>query len=235
MEAKYQDYSILLVEDNEDLAFGLKNNFEIEGYSVTTVHSGEQALEKSLKNSYSLIVLDLMIPDRDGYNVLSTIRRNGVTSPVLVLSAKGEELDKIQCFRLGADDYVTKPFSTMELLFRIEAIIRRTNGNENGQTHIKEWVFDDIQVDQASRQVYKNGSTVSLTPMEFDLLVALLKREGAVARREELLQEVWGINGGIQSRTVDTHIAELRNKLEEQPSRPKHIKTAPKVGYRIET
>lgn len=235
MESHKAEYAILLVEDNEEIAYGLKNNLEIEGYNVTVASDGSDALEEIYTNPFDLIILDLMLPEFDGYYILSKIRRNGLTTPVIVLSAKGEELDKVQCFRLGADDYVTKPFGTMELLVRVEAILRRTGHQQNG-VHIDddEWEFNNIQVDQASRQVYKDGSTVPLTPLEFDLLVALLKRDGAVARRDELLKEVWGHNGKIHSRTIDTHIAELRNKLEETPSKPRFIKTAPKIGYRME-
>lgn len=232
VETQVDNVSILLVEDNNEIAYGLQNNLEIEGYSVSIAEDGPEALDKVITDQYDLIILDLMLPTYDGYYVLSKIRRQGISTPILILSAKGEELDKVQGFRLGADDYMTKPFGTMELLVRIEAILRRSR-NSSIEQNLK-WHFSDVVVDTSSRQVYKGGKTVSLTPLEFDLLVALLNREGAVASREELLKEVWGHSGQIHSRTVDTHIAELRNKLEDIPSQPKHIKTAPKIGYRLE-
>jgi DNA-binding response OmpR family regulator len=150
---------------------------------------------------------------------------------VLILTARGEEADKVMGFRIGADDYVTKPFGVLELLARVEALLRRTSRplpEGNGHKH-----FADVEVDPSSRTVLRSGETVSLTPMEFDLLLALMERNGAVASRQELMREVWGHRAVVVSRTVDTHIAELRRKLEPDPAVPQHILTVRKAGYRF--
>jgi DNA-binding response OmpR family regulator len=160
--------------------------------------------------------------------VLHDIRATGSTVPVLLLTAKSEETDKVRGLRLGADDYVTKPFGLLELLARIEALLRRSRPLPS-----RGYRFGDVEVDPGQRTVMRNGDVVGVTPMEFDLLLALLKRDGAVASRLELLQEVWGHSAAVLTRTVDTHIAELRRKLERDPSDPTHILTSRKAGYRL--
>ncbi len=232
MTADIKNASILLVENNSELSYGLTNNLEVEGYNVSSVADGREGLNEALKNEFDLIILDLVLPTYDGYYILSRIRGEGIDTPVVVVSEKAEELDKVRCFRLGADDFVSKPFGTMELLVRIEAILRRSF-NYNGSS-ANSWEFDDIQVNTSSRKVIKSGKTLQMTPLEFDLLVALLQQKGKVVPRQDLLREVWGHSNSIHSRTVDTHIAELRNKIENTPSRPQYIKTVPKVGYRME-
>ncbi len=225
---------ILLVEDNPDLAYGLRNNLEIEGYDVTVAEDGELGLQRALELDPSLVILDLMLPKLDGYRVLRAIREAGSQVPVLILTAKGEEADKVLGFRMGADDYVTKPFGVLELLARVRAVLRRTR-NGNGMAYPADGDrFGDVEVDTRARTVLKAGEPVSLTPKEFDLLVALLRRHGAVASRLELMKEVWGHRAAVVSRTVDTHVAELRRKLEEDPSNPRHILTVWKAGYRLE-
>jgi two-component system response regulator MtrA len=179
-----------------------------------------------------LVVLDLMLPGMDGYRVLRQMRADGLAMPVLILTAKGEEADKVLGFRLGADDYVTKPFGVLELLARVEALLRRTRpAPVQASTSLHR--FGDIGVDLSTRIVHRAGQVVALTPMEFDLLVALLKRNGAVVSRLELLAEVWGHSSAVLTRTVDTHVGELRRKLEQDPSRPRHILTVRKAGYRL--
>jgi two-component system alkaline phosphatase synthesis response regulator PhoP len=225
---------ILLVEDNPDLAYGLKNNLEIEGYEVVVASDGEVGLQRALEIDPALIILDLMLPKLDGYRVLRAIREAGSQVPVLILTAKGEEADKVLGFRMGADDYVTKPFGVLELLARVRAVLRRTrngNGAALPEDHDR---FGEVEVNCRARAVTKSGEMVSLTPKEFDLLVALLRREGAVASRLELMKEVWGHRAAVVSRTVDTHVAELRRKLEDDPSAPRHILTVWKAGYRLE-
>ncbi|HUG02057.1 MAG TPA: response regulator transcription factor [Longimicrobiales bacterium] len=225
---------ILLVEDNPDLAYGLRNNLEIEGYDVTVAADGEVGLQRALELDPSLVILDLMLPKLDGYRVLRAIREAGSQVPVLILTAKGEEADKVLGFRMGADDYVTKPFGVLELLARVRAVLRRTrNGNGMGYPADGDR-FGDVDVDTRARTVLKAGESVSLTPKEFDLLVALLRRQGAVASRLELMKEVWGHRAAVVSRTVDTHVAELRRKLEDDASKPRHILTVWKAGYRLE-
>jgi len=227
---------ILVVEDNVDLAYGLQNNLEIEGYDVTVAETGESGLEVAADWDPDLIILDLMLPDLDGYRVLQHLRKAGVVTPVLILTARGEESDKVLGFRLGADDYVTKPFGVMELLARVEAILRRVRGgfSPDGSDEPQLEEFGSIQIDLRSRSVTKEGEEVWLTPKELDLLLALIRREGAVASRLDLLQEVWGHRAAVVSRTVDTHVSELRRKLEDEPSHPRHILTVHKSGYRFQ-
>ncbi len=222
--------SLLLVEDNADLAYGLRNNLEIDGHVVDTVETGEAALERVRHRAPDLIVLDLMLPNLDGYQVLRRLRADGHEMPVLILTARTQEADKVLGFRLGADDYVTKPFGVLEVLARIGALLRRANRYASLKAVER---FGDIEVDRDTRLVSRAGRPVDVSPMEFALLIALLARRGAAASRLDLLQEVWGHSAAIVTRTVDTHIAELRRKLEVQPAHPVHILTVRKVGYRL--
>jgi DNA-binding response OmpR family regulator len=225
---------IVLVEDNEDLAFGLRATLEFEGYEVHVVADGRQAAERIAELAPALVVLDLMLPGLDGYEVLSRLRKAGSRAPVLILTAKGEEADVLTGFDRGADDYVTKPFSTAELLARVRALLRRARG-ANGGERVPVERFGDVEVNPASGTVIRDGEPVTLTPKEFDLLVALLRRKGAVASRAELLGEVWEYaNTDVETRTVDVHVAELRRKLEDDPANPRHIVTVRKKGYRLE-
>ena len=222
---------VLVVEDNDNLAYGLENNLEIEGYRVRIASDGRQGLAEALGWRPDLVVLDLMLPDMDGYRVLRSLREGGSETPVLILSARGEEIDKVRGFRFGADDYVTKPFSVLELMARVEALLRRSTPKKPPNRFRS---FGTVEVHPDSRQVLKSGQPVSLAPKEFDLLWALLERRGAAASRLDLIQEVWGYPDTVLTRTVDTHIAELRRKLEEDPAQPRHILTVSKVGYRLE-
>jgi DNA-binding response OmpR family regulator len=226
---------ILIVEDNPDLAYGLRTGLEIEGYDVQVAEDGETGLERARAWSPDLLMLDLMLPGMDGYRVLKTLREGGSDIPVLILTARGEEADKVLGFRLGADDYVTKPCGVLELLARVGALLRRSRlaeqkgANADGHEH-----FGTVEINPASRTVTKEGIPVALSPKEFDLLLALVRRRGAVASRVELLREVWGHRVEVMTRTVDIHIAELRRKLEDDPSQPRHILTVWKAGYRLE-
>ena len=220
---------VLIVEDNSDLAFGLRNNLEIEGYGVDVAADGVEGLALARARRPDLVVLDLMLPGLDGYRVLKQMRDEGLIMPVLILTARGEEADKVRGFRLGADDYVTKPFGVLELLARIEALLRRSAPSRPVPSR-----FGDVEVLFDRRVVLRGGRDVALTPMEFDLLAALLKRRGALATRLDLLGEVWGHSSAVLTRTVDTHIAELRRKLEADPASPRHILTVRKAGYRLE-
>ena len=227
---------VLLIEDNEKLARGLQSNLEFEGYEVLAASDGATGLALARERRPDIIVLDLMLPDTDGYRVLRTLRDDGNTTPVLVLTALGEEADKVRGFRFGADDYVTKPFGLMELLARIDALLRRAsrpNGDAPKPSVTAPAGFGDVRVDTARHTVTREGATVSLRPKEYDLLVALLRRNGQVATRLELLKEVWGYDDSVMSRTVDTHVAELRRKLEIDPANPRHILTVLKTGYRL--
>ena len=224
---------ILIIEDNEDLAFGLRTALENEGFAVSIAADGAAGLAHGTRDDVDLIVLDLMLPGMDGYRVLRSLRGAGVETPVLVLTARGEEANKVQAFSIGADDYVTKPFGVLELIARVKALLRRsaTKGGAPPQAVER---FGDIEVNPASRTVYRAGVLVGLAPREFDLLLALLRRRGAVASRAELLREVWGYQTDVASRTVDIHVAELRRKLEPAAEAPRHIITVWKVGYRLE-
>jgi len=224
---------ILLVEDNEDLAFALRTALENEGFTVAIAGDGASGLEQATRDPVDLIILDLMLPRMDGYRVLRALRGAGIDAPVLVLTAKGEEANKVQAFSMGGDDYVTKPFGVLELIARVKALLRRTRGKDAPPIPAVER-FGEIEVNPASRTVYRGGQLVSLSPREFDLLLALVRRRGAAASRVELLREVWQYQTGVVSRTIDIHIAELRRKLEADPTEPRHIRTVWKVGYRLE-
>ena len=229
---------ILLIEDNADLAYGLRNNLEIEGYQVDVAGDGVKGLTRARAAKPDLVILDLMLPGMDGFRVLRALRGDASIGemPVLILTARGEEADKVRGLRFGADDYVTKPFGVLELLARVEALLRRAasprrNGSAPAPASLR---FGDVEVLTPSRTVLRRGETVLLTPKEYDLLVALLRRDGACATRVELLTEVWGYSAEVMSRTVDTHVAELRRKLEQDPANPAHIVTVRKTGYRLD-
>jgi two-component system alkaline phosphatase synthesis response regulator PhoP len=225
---------VLVIEDNSDLAFGLRNNLEIEGYAVDVAADGQSGLARVRKTNPDLVILDLMLPGLDGFRVLRAIRDDGLDVPILILTARGEESDKVRGLKLGADDYVTKPFGLLELLARVEALLRRTavrNGSQ-GEALIR---FGEVEVRLSSRTVTKQGRTVNLSPKELDLLIALWRRHGSVVSRVELLHSVWAYSDTTVTRTVDTHIGELRRKLEDDPALPRHILTVRKLGYRLET
>ncbi len=227
---------VLVIEDNRDLAYGLRNNLEIEGYEVDVAEDGPNGLLRARTGAPDLIILDLMLPGMDGYRVLRALREEGRRTPVLILTARGEEADKVRGLRLGADDYVTKPFGVLELLARVEALMRRASvATSAPEAEPLVERFGDVEVQCASRTVMRHGQPVPLTPKEYELLLALIRRRGAVASRVELLTEVWGYSAAVLSRTVDTHVAELRRKLEDDLQAPRHILTVRKAGYRLQT
>jgi DNA-binding response OmpR family regulator len=225
---------ILIVEDNPDLAYGLRTGLEIEGYDVDAAPDGETGLVRARDWDPHVIILDLMLPGMDGYRVLRTLRDEGLEMPVLILTARGEETDKVLGFRLGADDYVTKPCGVLELLARVAALLRRARRTDGHEAAAAVERFGAVEINPASRTVTRGDRRVALSPKEFDLLLTLVRRRGAVASRLDLLKEVWGYSADVMTRTVDIHIAELRRKLEDDPSKPKHILTVWKAGYRLE-
>lgn len=227
---------ILIVEDNEHLALGVCRSLETEGYEVEHVARGDTALELVARGGWDLILLDLMLPGATGFDVLRGLREGEDDTPVLILSARGEEVDKIQGFRLGADDYVVKPVGVLELLFRIRAILRRVapvSRPSSGEPTV--FRFGDVEVDEGARTVRRGGEPVTLSRLEFDLLIVLLRADGNAVGRERLLRDVWGIArpDRVRTRTIDTHIGALRAKLEPRPAAPCHILTVRKVGYRL--
>lgn len=230
-------HTVLIVEDSETLALGLRTSFEFEGYRVHWVADGEAALEWLSSYSPDLIILDLMLPKMNGFEILRRFRSSGGTSAVLILSARDGEVDKVQGFRSGADDYVVKPVGILELLARAEAMLRRTDprtppsGNDNGDAAVL--AFGDVVIDVKTRTVTRAGAGVDLTPREYELLVFLVQADGAIISREHVMDEVWHYVPGLTSRTVDQHIARLRHKLEPDPAEPRYILTARKAGYRF--
>lgn len=224
---------VLVVEDQRDLASLLAHNLELEGLEVRTLEDGREVLGTVRSWAPDLLILDLMLPGMDGYEVLRGLRAVTRELPVLILSARGEEQDKIRGFRLDADQYVTKPFSLLELLERVHALLRRATRDPRGPTDGL-LTFGAVTVDPAARIVTRDGAPVTLPPKAFDLLLSLIRREGRVATRVELLREVWGYGPLVLSRTVDSHVVALRRALEKDPANPRHLITVFKVGYRFE-
>lgn len=229
-------HRILVVEDNPDLAFGLRNNLEIEGYEVAVAQDGGAALALAEQFKPDVILLDLGIPDPDGFRVLRTLRDRGDDVPIMILSAAGEETAKVRGLRIGADDFVTKPFSILELLARIEALLRRRRASAAAQETAQDRVerFGEVAIDLSSRMVSVKGKPANLSPRAFDLLAALARRRGSVVSRADLMREVWGHRTEIASRTVDTHIADIRREIEDDPTNPRYLVTVWKTGYRLQ-
>lgn len=234
---------ILIVEDDEAIATGLALNLKIEGYESTVVHDGEAALARVANLRPDLIVLDISLPKKNGLEVLAELRRTGDTTPIVVLSARQDEYDKVAALRLGADDYVTKPFALAELLARIAAVLRRMRGGQSspslpggaGVRAEKRRVhrFGDVVVDLDMRAVTRGGRPVDLTHLEFELLAHFLQNERCVFSREQILRRVWGVDAG-SPRTVDNFVGQLRAKLEVDPDRPRHFVTIRGSGYRFD-
>jgi DNA-binding response OmpR family regulator len=224
---------ILVVEDNTDLAAGIEYNLKLEGYDVRVAEDGRNAVSLAGEWRPDLVLLDLMLPAMDGYQVLHTLRAGGSKVPVIILSARGEEADKVRGFRLDADQYVTKPFGILELLERIGALLRRSARDRTAASPPDVIRFGDVVVDVGSRMVTRRGVPCGLTPKAYELLLALVRRDGVVASRGDLLKEVWGYGAFIMTRTVDSHVAELRRKVEDDAADPKHIITVWKIGYRF--
>ena len=225
---------VLVIEDNPGLAEGIAYNLRHEGYESRVADDGHAGLSAVREWSPDLVILDLMLPGINGYQVLEAIRKEGNRVPVIILTARAEEADKVRGFRLDADQYVTKPFGVLELLERVGALLRRSGGRAGVNGRAASISFGDIVIDTAARSVTRDGNQCSITPKAYELLMALIRRDGAVAGRVELLTEVWGYGAFVMSRTVDSHIAELRRKLEADPAHPRHIVTVWKVGYRFE-
>jgi len=221
---------ILVVEDDAAILRGLKDNLAAEAYEVLTAADGIEGLRLSQEKNPDLIVLDLMLPKLSGYEICRKLRERGVHVPILMLTARGDEADRVLGLDLGADDYVTKPFSVRELLARVRALLRRSDPQKDSVDRL---TFGDVVVDFPEYETRKGGQPVEMTPKEFGVLRYLAARAGKVVQRQTLLEEVWGYENYPTTRTVDNHIASLRAKLEDDPAQPRHLLTVHGVGYKF--
>lgn len=222
---------ILIVEDDPGILLAVKDEFESEGYVVLSAVNGEQGLDSARKEKPDLIILDVMLPVRDGYEVCKRLRMEGTRTPIIMLTVKDKEIDKVLGLELGADDYVTKPFSLRELLARAKAIFRRT---EEKPQDLDTYIFDQIEINFKKYEATKKGKSLNLTPLEFHLLKLLIQRRGEVLTREDFLDSIWREESlTVSDRTVDSHIANIRQKLEEDSSHPRYIISIRGVGYKF--
>lgn len=230
----YTKNSILIVEDNKDLLNLLKINLNDQGYEVITAQDGLSGLDSYHNHTPDLIILDVMMPKMDGFDVCKAIRKENAAVPILMLTAKAEEVDKVLGLEIGADDYMTKPFSIRELLARVKAIFRRMHVNTlTDETDYKVLEFDDLILDTSKRKVTLSGNTIELTSKEYDLLLLFFSNPGKAYSREDLLNTVWGYSYEGYSHTVNSHINRLRSKIEKDASDPHYIRTVWGVGYRF--
>jgi two-component system alkaline phosphatase synthesis response regulator PhoP len=221
---------ILIIEDEESILMPLEDNLRLEGYEVSCARDGLEGLSLAADRSFGLIVLDIMLPKMDGFEVCKRLRQDRVMTPILMLTAKSQEVDKVLGLELGADDYVIKPFSSRELLARIKAILRRASELDRGIDFYK---FDDIELDFAKYEAKKKGRPVPLTALEFSLIHFLVQNKGRVVHRNEVLDRVWGKDVYVDARTVDKHISLLRKKFEDDPQEPKYIQGVRGIGYKF--
>jgi DNA-binding response OmpR family regulator len=223
---------VLVVEDDASIMLGLRINLEAEGYLVLTADDGEQALAIARSERPDLVILDVMLPRLNGFQVLQTMRREGLAMPIIVLSARTGEMDKVTGLELGAEDYVAKPFSLAEFLARVRAALRR--GPRASDIPRMAHVFGDVRIDVGARTVTRAGTPVDMTATEFDVLVCLLEARGAALSREAIFSRVWGPNHHGTPRTIDNFIQQLRAKLEPDPQKPRYVLTVRGVGYRFD-
>lgn len=222
---------ILIVEDEPGIMLSLKDEFESEGYTVIQTEDGEQGLDAARNQDPDLIVLDVMMPLLNGYDVCKQLRKEGNNTPILMLTVKDKEIDKVLGLELGADDYVTKPFSLREVVARVKAILRRT---EDQNDELTTFSIGDVHLDFRKYEAYRDGVSIELTPLEFHMLKVLIRKKGQVIARNDFLEEIWGEDNTIVSfRTIDSHIANIRKKIEDDPSNPKHIRSIRGVGYKL--
>ncbi len=222
--------AILVIEDDPKMQAGLRDNLEFEGYSVRTEGDGAAGLRVWMENAFDCVILDVMLPGLSGFDVLRKAREKGFSTPVIMLTAKGEEIDRVLGLELGADDYVTKPFSLRELLARVKAVLRRTEGSGAAGSRVRLGSFEaDISTYNAS----KDGVGVAMTPKEFEVLKFLWEHRNRTVSRDQLLTNVWGYDESVSTRTVDNFILKLRQKIEENPSDPAHIVTIHGTGYKL--
>lgn len=220
--------SILIIEDEPAMQLGLKDNLEVDNHNVDTSSDGEDGLQKLKSGKYDLALLDVMLPKLSGFDVCKAARTAGIDTPIILLTARGEEIDKIVGLELGADDYITKPFSVRELLARIKAILRRSQSSDSSKINIGR-----LTIDFSSFQCEENGAEVKLSHKEFEILAFLVKNKNKVVSRYDLLENVWGYEEQITTRTVDNFIVRLRQKIEVNPNQPKIILTVHGAGYKM--
>lgn len=224
---------ILIVEDELNMVQGLKDNLEFEGYQVDTATEGGTGLQKVLHGSYDLILLDVMLPEVSGFDICKTARKEGVNTPIILLTAKGEEIDKVLGLELGADDYITKPFSLRELLARIKAILRRAPAGKPESTDATLIKIGNINVNFRNYVAREGNNEIKMSHKEFEVLHYLYKNAGNTIHRDDLMSSVWSIDYDITTRTVDNFILKLRQKIETDPNNPKVILTVHGVGYKL--
>jgi DNA-binding response OmpR family regulator len=220
---------ILVVEDEPPLALGLEDDLKLEGYEVEVARDGETASRRAREQSFDLIILDVMLPHKDGFEVCRELRRAGLRMPVILLTAKTQESDKVLGLELGADDYVTKPFSPRELRARVKAALRRAAGETP-----EIYRFGDAEVDFSRCELRRGGRAVEMTPIEFKLLAAFIRHRGQTLNRSKLLDQVWGRETFVTDRVVDTHLTNLRKKIEPKPSEPRFLVSVRGMGYRFD-
>lgn len=221
---------ILVVEDEPAIALGLEDDLKMEGYDVEVISDGAAATDRARKHKFDLILLDVMLPGKDGFEVCRELRRHGLQTPILMLTAKTQESEKVMGLELGADDYVTKPFGTRELRARIKALLRRRSGSEP----LGVYRFGDVEVDFERGELRRAGQTVDLTPIEFKLMELFVRSRGRVLSRDRLLEGAWAPDTFASDRVVDNHIANLRKKIEPDPVNPQYLKNVRGLGYRFD-
>lgn len=221
---------ILIIEDEKDMVTGLKFNLEARDYAVIAAYDGEAGYKKALEERPDLVILDLMLPKLNGYEVCKILKKEIPDLPVIMLTAKSQEAEIVTGLELGADDYITKPFSLLELLARMKAVLRRTkSGSEIPEVHR----FGNLEINFKKYEARKNGEPLQLSPREYELLKCFIDREGEIISRDELLSQVWGYDSIPDTRTIDAHIVKLRRKIEDKPEEPKIIVTIHGIGYKI--
>lgn len=222
-------WRILIVEDEPDIAMGLTDDFIVEGHQVEVVADGDAAVRRGREPGWDLILLDVMLPRKDGFDVCRDLRKSGVQTPIILLTARTQEAEKVLGLELGADDYVTKPFSPRELRARVKAVLRRKSP-QPGET----FRFGHVEVDFARAEVRRDGRPVDLTKLEFKLLETFIRRRGRVLTRDQLLEAAWDHGTHVTDRAVDAHIVNLRRKIEPQPAEPRYLQSVRGLGYRFD-
>ncbi len=225
--------AILIVEDELNMVIGLKDNFELEGFEVDVANNGEEGLKKIFEGKYDLIVLDVMLPLLSGFDVCKAVRKKGINIPIILLTARGEEIDRVLGLELGADDYVTKPFSIRELIARIKAVLRRIEKSEESTIKDKFVNIGKLRINFATYNAFNKNTQVQMSHKEFEILNFLWNHRNKTASRDEILKIIWGFEESPTTRTVDNFIVKLRQKIEENPNKPKTILTVHGIGYKL--